>query len=79
MFSPLWNRKIDGFGNHDPGSGRYNQQRSPWDVIHPGRPWAAKLQPPSASERSVREGAAEYLTRTKNEILTQNENLRDEK
>jgi len=71
MFSPLWNRKIDGFGNHDPGSGRHNQQRSPWDVIHPGRPWAAKLQPPSADERVVREGAAEYLTRTKTKILAQ--------
>ena len=37
MFSPLWNQILDGFGNHDPGAGRYNQQRSPWDVIHPGR------------------------------------------
>jgi hypothetical protein len=25
MFSPLWNTVVDGFGNHDPGSGRYNQ------------------------------------------------------
>lgn len=40
MFSPLWNKVIDGFGNHDPGRGRYNQQRSAWDVVHPGRPWA---------------------------------------
>jgi hypothetical protein len=78
MFSPLWNRKIDGFGNHDPGSGRYNQQRSPWDVIHPGRPWAAKLQPPSADEHAVREGAAEYLVRTKGKILAQQEDARDE-
>jgi hypothetical protein len=45
MFSPLWNHRLDGFGNHDPGGGRYQQQRSAWDVVHPGRPWAAKLQP----------------------------------
>jgi hypothetical protein len=45
MFNPVWNKLIDGFGNHDPGKGRYNQQRSPWDVVHPGRPWAAKLRP----------------------------------
>lgn len=38
MFSPAWNKVIDGFGNHDPSSGRYNQQRSSWDVLHPGRP-----------------------------------------
>ena len=39
-FNPLWNRLVDGFGNHDPGKGRYNQMRSAWDVLHPGRPWA---------------------------------------
>ena len=43
-FSPLWNRVLDGFGNHDPGSGRANQQRSQWDTLHPGRQWAEKLQ-----------------------------------
>jgi hypothetical protein len=40
----LWNVVVDGFGNHDPGSGRYNQQISSWDTIHPGRSWAKKLQ-----------------------------------
>jgi hypothetical protein len=43
-FQPLWNATIDGFGNHDPGAGRYNQANSDWDVIHPGRPWAKKLK-----------------------------------
>lgn len=69
MFLPLWNRQIDGFGNHDPGSGRHEQQRSPWDVIHPGRPWATKLQPPSSDEHVVRERVAEYIVRTKVKIL----------
>src|SRR5215831_6754949 len=45
MFIPLWNDSLDGFGNHDPGAGHYNQQRSPWDEIHPGRSWAARLRP----------------------------------
>jgi hypothetical protein len=40
---PLWNVVIDGFGNHDPGSGRYNQQISSWDTLHPGRSWAKNL------------------------------------
>lgn len=43
-FSPIWNTRVDGFGNHDPGSGRQNQARSHWDVLHPGRPWATKLR-----------------------------------
>ena len=41
---PVWNIVLDGFGNHDPGSGRYNQQKSAWDIIHTGRKWAEKLQ-----------------------------------
>lgn len=43
LHHPLWNTHVDGFGNHAPGSGRYNQARSEWDVLHPGRPWAEKL------------------------------------
>jgi hypothetical protein len=39
---PLWNVTIDGFGNHDPGRGRYEQAKSDWDVIHSGRPWAER-------------------------------------
>jgi len=42
-YSPVWNTLVDGFGNHDPGSGRYNQSKSEWDTLHPGRPWAEKL------------------------------------
>ena len=43
-FRPLWNsRAVDGFGNHDPGKGRYKQQPSAWDTLHPGRPWARNL------------------------------------
>lgn len=42
-FIPIWNNLIDGFGNHDPGSGRYNQAKSEWDVLHAGRYWADRL------------------------------------
>ena len=41
---PLWNSSLDGFGNHTPGAGRFNQAKSDWDVIHPGRPWADKCK-----------------------------------
>ena len=43
MFSPIWNVKVDGFGNHDPGGGRKGQKKSQWDILHPGRAWAEKL------------------------------------
>ena len=53
MFAPIWNTTIAGFGNHDPGSGRYNQQRSLWDLLHPGRSWAERLQPNMRSEDDI--------------------------
>lgn len=43
-FSPLWNNLIDGFGNHDPGKGRYAGLRPRWDTLHPGRKWALRCQ-----------------------------------
>jgi len=53
-FRPVWNLALDGFGNHDPGSGRYNGFRPMWDVLHPGRRWADKCRP--------RPETAEHLT-----------------
>lgn len=43
LYKPVWNY-FGGFGNHDPGKGRYNQKRSAWDTVHPGREWAKRLQ-----------------------------------
>lgn len=62
MFSPLWNQHLDGFGNHDPGKGRYNQQRSPWDTVHPGRSWAEKLQPNSRTAEQITKDAVKFLS-----------------
>lgn len=44
-FWPVWNNLIDGFGNHDPGKGRYQGMRTRWDILHPGRPWADRCAP----------------------------------
>lgn len=54
-YKPIWNTKIDGFGNHDPGSGRYNQAKSEWDILHPGRPWADKCLGTSSTIDKVEE------------------------
>lgn len=43
-YRPIWNVCIDGFGIHDPGSGRLQGEVSWWDAFHPGRPWAARLR-----------------------------------
>jgi hypothetical protein len=41
---PLWNTVVDGFGNHTPGAGRFEQAKSQWDVLHPGRAWAERCK-----------------------------------
>jgi len=61
VFQPLWNKFIDGFGNHDPGGGRYNQKNSPWDVIHPGRSFAAKLQSSEKTHDEWRAAISNFL------------------
>lgn len=55
-FRPVWNSVVDGFGNHDPGSGRYEQAISEWDIIYPGRSWSIKLKG-KGSEQSKIEAA----------------------
>lgn len=61
MFSPLWNTFVDGFGNHDPGSGRKNSRLSPWDVIHPGRKWTGNLNGESKPLAEIQQAVSKYL------------------
>lgn len=58
---PLWNTAVDGFGNHDPGSGRYEQAKSDWDVIHPGRKWVAKCKGAHKKEKEIVGSIKKYL------------------
>ncbi|MDP1607407.1 MAG: Eco29kI family restriction endonuclease [Rhodocyclaceae bacterium] len=60
-FSPIWNSLIDGFGNHDPGSGRHAGMRPRWDVLHPGRPWAANCQERKESAKDIERDVASFL------------------
>ena len=52
-FRPVWNTVIDGFGNHDPGAGRRNMRRPRWDILHPGRPWAERLNATETPEQVI--------------------------
>jgi Eco29kI restriction endonuclease len=60
-FAPLWNAVIDGFGNHDPGSGRYNGLRPRWDVLHPGRAWADKCRVRHESQEQIVQDVITYF------------------
>lgn len=60
-YQPLWNCIVDGFGNHDPGSGRYNQERSEWDTLHPGRIWASRCAESSKSFDDIHFNVKQYF------------------
>jgi hypothetical protein len=59
-YQPLWNTTVDGFGNHDPGRGRYQQAISDWDLLHPGRPWATHLTSGLRQREQVIQKVAQY-------------------
>ncbi|MCY3772119.1 MAG: Eco29kI family restriction endonuclease [Gemmatimonadetes bacterium] len=52
-YLPVWNRCIDGFGIHDPGKGRQEGEKSWWDTLHPGRPFAANLRVVKTQEAAI--------------------------
>jgi predicted GNAT superfamily acetyltransferase len=60
-FAPVWNALIDGFGNHDPGSGRYKGLRPKWDVLHPGRSWADKCASRPETQQQIAQEIEEYF------------------
>ncbi|WP_319406168.1 Eco29kI family restriction endonuclease [uncultured Desulfosarcina sp.] len=61
-FNPLWNKLVDGFGNHNPGKGRHAGLRPRWDVLHPGRPWAEKCRPREETADQIIGEVREYLS-----------------
>lgn len=64
-FQPLWNQVVDGFGNHDPGAGRYGGMRPSWDELHPGRSWAIKCKPPKLTKNQIIEAVDVYMANLK--------------
>jgi len=66
-YQPIWNTMIDGFGNHDPGKGRYAQAKSDWDVCHPGRPWAIKCQGIHGAEEELLQSIENFMAKLSGE------------
>lgn len=60
-FNPLWNKFVDGFGNHDPGKGRHKGVRPRWDVLHPGRSWAERCEPREETAEQIVRDIKNYL------------------
>lgn len=65
LFKPLWNSALDGFGNHTPGAGRFNQAKSDWDVIHFGRTWAEKCTGIPKTEEVILKNIRDHMNKMK--------------
>jgi hypothetical protein len=64
LFRPLWNTSVDGFGNHTPGARRFEQAKSDWDVIHPGRGFADRCKGTPKTEAIIHKNIAAHLAKT---------------
>lgn len=58
LLTPIF---LFGFGNHDPGAGRYGGMRPSWDELHPGRSWASKCKPPKLAKKQIIEAIVAYM------------------
>lgn len=65
-YRPIWNKETKicyGFGKHGDDSETRGNERSPWDMIHPGRPWAASNKENSRSIDDIKRDIANHFKR----------------
>lgn len=62
QYQPIWNTLLDGFENHDPGKGRYEQAKSDWDVCHPGRSWAEKCKGVQTDKKELLQNIKDFMS-----------------
>lgn len=62
-FLPIWNSEVGicfGFGKHGDDPKTRGNKRSPWDTVHPGRPWAEKSPPYDLTAEQIAGKIAEH-------------------
>lgn len=56
LFRPIWNSEtklVFGIGKHGDDADTRRNKRSPWDTLHPGRPWAVKTAHDAKSTTTI--------------------------
>jgi len=63
-YRPIWNKETKicyGFGKHGDDSETRGNERSPWDMLHPGRLWAATNKENSRNVSDIKRDIAEHF------------------
>jgi hypothetical protein len=63
LFWPIWNKEtkiLFGIGKHGDASITRGNNKSPWDLVHPGRAWAT-ASPEAKSVDNIRDQVAEHF------------------
>ena len=63
LFRPIWNnetRILFGIGKHGDAATTRANNKSPWDTLHPGRPWAADNEEKKSADEISTEVAAHF-------------------
>lgn len=66
FYRPIWNNEVGicfGIGKHGDSAGTRKNLRSPWDTMHPGRPWAGSSE--LKNQKTQQQIAAELLVHFK--------------
>ena len=76
LFKPVWNSETDiryGLGKHGDDATTRANTKSPWDTLHPGRPWAAKSPDGRSKDRIASDLAKHFsehrIYKTVDEVL----------
>lgn len=66
LFRPIWNNEtklVFGIGKHGDDADTRRNKRSPWDTLHPGRPWAAKTVQDAKSIATITAELTEHFAK----------------
>ena len=64
IYKPIWNNETGicyGLGKHGDSHVTRGNERSPWDMLHPGRKWAEGNPPNSKSVAQIKAAIAEHF------------------
>jgi len=65
LFRPIWNKQTKicfGIGKHGDSASTRKNKRSPWDTMHPGRPWANRTAEDQKSKREIEKEIERHFT-----------------